>query len=171
MSDHDGLELVITIVWNAQVRAESRYSAPHDQIPPPNALLGFNGDPCQVDLAPERSVTSGATSIDAARVELLFDELRLPGVKAIWPKLAAQSDKEGWPAARFLAALAGDTIASMTQLLCRRPLQPARLRASAQPSLLHSHGGKRWRSSMHPPLQSRAQTPKWRREQTVNEWC
>ncbi|MGY3530825.1 hypothetical protein ACVIHD_006346 [Bradyrhizobium embrapense] len=24
-------------------------------LQPPNALLGFNGDPCQVDLAPERS--------------------------------------------------------------------------------------------------------------------
>ena len=45
-------------------------------------------------------------TIDAARVELLLSELRLPGVKAIWPKLAAESDKEGWPAARFLAALA-----------------------------------------------------------------
>jgi hypothetical protein len=50
---------------------------------------------------------SGATtSIDAASIELLLNELRLPGVKAIWPKIAAQSDKEGWPAARFLAALA-----------------------------------------------------------------
>ena len=48
-------------------------------------------------------MTGAATSIDAARVELLLNELRLPGVKAIWPKIAAQSDKEGWPAARFLA--------------------------------------------------------------------
>ena len=51
-------------------------------------------------------MTGSMTSIDAARVELLLNELRLPGVKAIWPKIAAQSDKEGWPAARFLAALA-----------------------------------------------------------------
>ena len=51
-------------------------------------------------------MTGAATSIDAARVELLLNELRLPGVKAIWPKIAAQSDKEGWPAARFLATLA-----------------------------------------------------------------
>ena len=41
------------------------------------------------------SMTSIATSVDAARVELLLNELHLPGVKAIWPKLAAQSDKEG----------------------------------------------------------------------------
>ena len=50
-------------------------------------------------------MTGTVNSIDAARIELLLHELRLPGVKAIWPKLAAQSDKEGWPAARFLAAL------------------------------------------------------------------
>ena len=45
-------------------------------------------------------------TIDAARVELLLSELRLPGVKLIWAKLAEQSDKEGWPAARFLSRLA-----------------------------------------------------------------
>jgi hypothetical protein len=44
--------------------------------------------------------------VDAARVELLLTELHLPGVKLMWDKLAEQSDKEGWPAARFLAALA-----------------------------------------------------------------
>ena len=49
---------------------------------------------------------SSKTTVDAARVELLLGELRLPGVKLIWAKIAEQSDKEGWPAARFLAALA-----------------------------------------------------------------
>jgi hypothetical protein len=49
---------------------------------------------------------SAFNTIDIARVELLLGELRLPGVKLMWAKLAAQSDKEGWPAARFLAALA-----------------------------------------------------------------
>lgn len=44
--------------------------------------------------------------IDAARVELLLSELRLPGIKLIWAALAETADKEGWPAARFLAALA-----------------------------------------------------------------
>src|ERR1700741_2370620 len=43
---------------------------------------------------------------DAARIELLLAELRLPAVKQVWASLAAQADKEGWPAARFLAALA-----------------------------------------------------------------
>jgi hypothetical protein len=40
-------------------------------------------------------MTGSMTSIGAARVELLLNEQRLPGVKAIWPKIAAQSDKEG----------------------------------------------------------------------------
>ena len=46
------------------------------------------------------------TTVDAARVELLLSELRLPGIKLMWAKLAEQSDKDGWPAARFLAAIA-----------------------------------------------------------------
>ena len=45
-------------------------------------------------------------TVDAARVELLLTELRLPAMKTMWNAIAAQSDKEGWPAARFLAALA-----------------------------------------------------------------
>ena len=39
-------------------------------------------------------------------IELLLGELRLPGIKLIWTALAETADKEGWPAARFLAALA-----------------------------------------------------------------
>jgi hypothetical protein len=37
--------------------------------------------------------------------------LRLPAVKQIWASLAAQADKEGWPAARFLSALAEHEVA------------------------------------------------------------
>ena len=72
-------------------------------------------------------MTSVATSIDAARVELLLNELRLPGVKAIWPKIAAQSDKEGWPAARFLAALAEHEVAERGRRRIERHLAEARL--------------------------------------------
>jgi hypothetical protein len=49
--------------------------------------------------------------IDAARIELLLSDLRLPAIKLMWAKFAEQSDKEGWPAARFLAALAEHEIA------------------------------------------------------------
>ena len=34
------------------------------------------------------------TTVDAARVELLLNELRLPGIKRMWTKLAEQSDTE-----------------------------------------------------------------------------
>src|SRR4051794_28546107 len=53
-----------------------------------------------------RSRVNATVKIDAARVELLLGELRLPGIKLIWAALAETADKEGWPAARFLAALA-----------------------------------------------------------------
>jgi hypothetical protein len=52
-----------------------------------------------------RSRMNATVKIDAARVELLLSELRLPGIKLIWAALAETADKEGWPAARFLAAL------------------------------------------------------------------
>lgn len=74
-------------------------------------------------------MTGMTTSIDAARVELLLTELRLPSVKAIWPKLAAQSDKEGWPAARFLAALAEHEVADRARRRIERHMAEARLPA------------------------------------------
>ncbi|MFZ0848280.1 MAG: IS21-like element helper ATPase IstB [Hyphomicrobiaceae bacterium] len=74
-------------------------------------------------------MTSTANTIDVARVELLLSELRLPGVKAIWPKLAAQSDKEGWPAARFLAAVAEHEVADRGRRRIERHMAEARLPA------------------------------------------
>ncbi len=38
---------------------------------------------------------------DAARLTLALTELRLPAIKALWPRFAEQADKEGWPAARL----------------------------------------------------------------------
>ncbi len=68
-----------------------------------------------------------ATPVDVARVELLLSELRLPAVKAIWPALAEQADKEGWPAARFLAALAEHEMVERDRRRFERHLQEARL--------------------------------------------
>ena len=65
--------------------------------------------------------------IDAARVELLLAELRLPAVKLVWADLAAQADKEGWPAARFLAALAEHEMAERARRRIERHLAEARL--------------------------------------------
>ena len=64
---------------------------------------------------------------DAARIELLLAELRLPAVKQIWASLAAQADKEGWPAGRFLAALAEHEIAERSRRRLERHLAEARL--------------------------------------------
>lgn len=65
--------------------------------------------------------------IDAARLALLLAELRLPAVKQVWADLAAQADKEGWPAARFLAALAEHEMAERSRRRIERHLVEARL--------------------------------------------
>ena len=65
--------------------------------------------------------------LDAARIELLLSELRLPAIKLMWAKFAEQADKEGWPAARFLAALAEHEIADRGRRRIERHLAEARL--------------------------------------------
>lgn len=65
--------------------------------------------------------------IDAARLALLLVELRLPAVKQVWADLATQADKEGWPAARFLAALAEHEMAERSRRRIERHLAEARL--------------------------------------------
>jgi len=66
-------------------------------------------------------------SIDAARLELLLTDLRLPAVKLMWKTIAEQSDKEGWPAARFLAGLAEHEVAERSRRRIERHLAEARL--------------------------------------------
>ena len=66
---------------------------------------------------------------DAARIELLLAELRLPAMKLMWPDLAARADKEGWPASRFLAALAEHEIADRGRRRIERHLTGAKLPA------------------------------------------
>src|SRR3954452_17917993 len=65
--------------------------------------------------------------IDVARIELLLSDLRLPAIKLLWAKFAEQSDKEGWPAARFLAALAENEIADRGRRRIERHLAEARV--------------------------------------------
>ena len=67
------------------------------------------------------------TTIDAARLELLLTDLRLPGIKLMWARLAEQSDKQGWPAARFLAALAEHELVDRDRRRVERHLAEARL--------------------------------------------
>jgi|UniRef100_A0A8J4HB11 DNA replication protein DnaC len=63
----------------------------------------------------------------AARLALLLGELRLPAIKHLWADIAAQSDKEGWPAARFLTALAEHECAERERRRIERHLLEARL--------------------------------------------
>ena len=66
-------------------------------------------------------------AIDAARLKLILNDLRLPAIKQGWPRIAEQSDKEGWPAARFLATLAEHEVAERDRRRIERHLADARL--------------------------------------------
>src|SRR5664280_472105 len=74
-----------------------------------------------------RSRMNATAKIDAARIELLLGELRLPGIKLIWTALAETADKEGWPAARCLAALAEQEMVERSRRRFERHLEEARL--------------------------------------------
>jgi DNA replication protein DnaC len=69
------------------------------------------------------------TSVDAARVELLLSDLRLPAIKTLWTNIAERSDKEGWPAARFLVALLENEMADRGRRRIARHLAEAKLPA------------------------------------------
>jgi len=65
--------------------------------------------------------------VDAARLGVLLNELRLPTIKTVWPRFAEQADKEGWPAARFLAAIAEHELTERDRRRIERHLTEARL--------------------------------------------
>jgi DNA replication protein DnaC len=83
--------------------------------PDPSPGLSIAGD----DLATH--------SIDVARLSIVLNDLRLPAIKHIWPSFAERADREGWPAARFLAALAEHEIAERARRRIERHLGEARL--------------------------------------------
>ncbi len=66
-------------------------------------------------------------AIDAARLNLILTDLRLPAIKQGWATFAERSDKEGWPAARFLATLAEHEVAQRDRRRIERHLADARL--------------------------------------------
>ena len=70
---------------------------------------------------------NASNKIDAARIELMLGELRLPGIKLAWAALAATADKEGGPAARFLAALGEQEMTERNRRRFKRHLEEARL--------------------------------------------
>jgi DNA replication protein DnaC len=66
-------------------------------------------------------------TVDIAKLGLLLNELRLPTIKVVWPKFAEQADKEGWPAARFLTAIAEHELAERDRRRIERHLAEAHL--------------------------------------------
>lgn len=66
-------------------------------------------------------------TIDAARLTLMLNDLRLPAIKQDWPGFAERADKEGWPAARLLASLAEHEVAERDRRRLARHLAEAQL--------------------------------------------
>ena len=58
-----------------------------------------------------RSSKRAAGVIDRPCNARVLHDLRLPTMKTVWPSFAERADKEGWPAARFLAAVAEHELA------------------------------------------------------------
>ncbi|AIT79048.1 IS21-like element helper ATPase IstB [Novosphingobium pentaromativorans] len=66
-------------------------------------------------------------AIDTTKLTLMLNELRLPTIKQMWPSFAERADKEGWPAARFLATIAEHEIADRDRRRRERHLAEAKL--------------------------------------------
>ena len=66
-------------------------------------------------------------NVDSARLTLMLNDLRLPAIKQGWPGFAERADKEGWPAARFLAAVAEHEVAERNRRRTERHLAEAKL--------------------------------------------
>ena len=70
---------------------------------------------------------SGRIKVDTARLPLLLTEMRLPAIGRLWAEMAERSDREGWPAARFLSTIAELEIAERARRRVERHLLEARL--------------------------------------------
>lgn len=68
-----------------------------------------------------------AHPVDEARLGIMLNELRLPTIKTLWPRFAETADREGWPAARFLAAIAEHELAERANRRIERHLAEAHL--------------------------------------------
>ena len=71
-------------------------------------------------------MTATITS-DTARLPVMLTQLRLPTVARLWPTISETADRDGWPAARTLAALLEHEIAERAQRRIARHLLEARL--------------------------------------------
>ena len=48
--------------------------------------------------------------VDPPQLDLLLKQLRLPTMRALWRSFTERADREGWPTARLLAALASHEV-------------------------------------------------------------
>ncbi len=71
--------------------------------------------------------TLDPNKVDAMKLSLMLAELRLPTISQLWQSFAKRADKEGWTAARFLAALAEHELAERHRGRIERHLREARL--------------------------------------------
>ena len=71
-----------------------------------------------------------AIQVDTTRLPLLLHDLRLPAIARLSPEFAERADKEGWPAAQILSALAKLEIAERGRRRTERNLTEARLLSS-----------------------------------------
>ena len=55
--------------------------------------------------------SAAAKTAEAARLPIMLTELRMPTMKRLWSQLAEQSNREGWPAERFLSVLLSHLVA------------------------------------------------------------
>ena len=60
-------------------------------------------------------------------MSLSLNEIPLPAINQLWPSFAERADKEAWPAARFLAAIAEHELAERDRRRIERHLAEARL--------------------------------------------
>ena len=67
------------------------------------------------------------SSSGCGKLPLMLTALRLPTFANLWPAFADRADREGWPAARFLAALAELELAERDRRRIQRHLREARL--------------------------------------------
>ena len=75
--------------------------------------------------SPSRSTS--ARTVDVHALPAMLTALRLPSFHRHWPALAERADTEGWPATRFLAALAEVELAERETRRIRRHLIESRL--------------------------------------------
>ena len=73
------------------------------------------------------STATDPNKVDAIKLSLMLSELRLPTINQLWQSFAKRADAEGWPAGRFLAALAEHELAERDRRRIQRHLKEARL--------------------------------------------